>query len=209
MKQFAHFLMHRVLIPFYIFVWERIFGWHIEGPAPQTSRFILVSEHHTTNWDVAVLLYWAAKNGFMLRFMIKKEVEGWFLIGDLLKKAGAIYIDRDAPLSAMKTILKAARGEENFRLLIAPKGTRAKTEGWKPGFYYLAQKLNVPLLPGGPDYKRKVAMTAPMITPSGDIHADIEQMRPFFEQLTPKHPQFAAPVRLLPEEATPEQSAAL
>ncbi|MEM6285014.1 MAG: 1-acyl-sn-glycerol-3-phosphate acyltransferase, partial [Chloroflexota bacterium] len=132
-----------------------------------------------------------------IRFVIKKETQNWFIVGSILRLSGAIFIDRDAPISALKTILREARAAEDFILMISPKGTRKYADGWKAGFYYIAQKTGMPLKPGGADFARKLAMLAPMVYPSGDIEADIEKMRPFFEQITAKHPELAAPIRLM------------
>lgn len=199
MKPFAQWLALHIIAPLYIFVMERVLGWRVEGPSPTAPKFILLTEPHTSNFDLFVVFYWALKARRQVRYIIKKETQRWFIVGALLRWTGAIFIDRDAPLATLKTILREARANEQFVLLIAPSGTRSYTEGWKPGFYYLAQKTGMPMIPCGGDFARKRAVIAPPVYPSGDIHADIEQMRPFYEQITPKHPERAAPVQLLPE----------
>lgn len=198
----ASFWLNRVLIPSVIFTGERIFGWHTEGTPPDVPKYLMLSEPHTSNWDVPVMFYWACKFRVPLRFIIKKEAQSWFILGKILTWAGALFIDRDQPLSALKTILREARSHDHFVLLIAPTGTRAHQEGWKPGFYYIAQKTGLPLLPAGPDYERKLAIVGDLLYPTGDIHADLEQMRPFYEPLVARHPERVSPVRLAPDEQT-------
>ena len=145
------------------------------------------------------MFLWAAKRRHKVFYIIKKEWESKFIIGRLLRWTGAIFIDRDAPLSAMKTIIREMRKHDRFMVLIAPSGTRQYSEGWKPGFYYIAQKTKMPIMPAGPDYGMKAARVGTMLYPTGDIEADIETMRPFFESVTPKHPERATPIRLVPE----------
>jgi 1-acyl-sn-glycerol-3-phosphate acyltransferase len=194
-----------LIAPVYIFMMERVLGWRIEGASVTEPKCILLTEPHTSNFDLLIVFYWALKVRRRVWFIIKKETETWFVIGKVLRWAGAIFIDRSAPMSTLKAILREVRAHEQFVLLIAPTGTRHYTEGWKPGFYYLAQKTNMPLIPCGADFARKRAVIAPPVFPSGDIHADIEAMRPFYEQITPKHPERAAPVRLLPENKQQER----
>jgi len=47
----------------------------------------------------------------------------------------------------VNTIAKIFHEKEVFRLAIAPEGTRKKVTEWKTGFYYMALKANVPIIP--------------------------------------------------------------
>jgi 1-acyl-sn-glycerol-3-phosphate acyltransferase len=199
LKSTGSWLFNTVVIPIYVGVMERILGWQVDGYTITERKLILLTEPHTSNFDIMVVFYWACKIRRRVHFVIKKETQNWFLIGRFLTWAGAIYIDRDAPLSALKTILRELRAKDDFILLIAPSGTRKYTDGWKPGFYYIAQKANVPIIAAGADFARKRAIIATPLYPTGDIHADIERMRPFLEQITAKHPERVAPIRLLAE----------
>jgi 1-acyl-sn-glycerol-3-phosphate acyltransferase len=198
----GRWLIRSVVAPLYIVIMERILGWRVQGDKPpaEVRKFILLTEPHTSNWDLLVVLYWACKVRRQVRFVIKQEARNWFLVGRLLGWMGAVYIDRDAPLAALKTIIREAKAHDDFVLLVAPSGTRGYADGWKPGFYFIAQKTGLPLLPAGGDFARKLACIAPLFYPTGDIAADIEQMRPFYESITAKHPERNAPVRLVPDE---------
>jgi 1-acyl-sn-glycerol-3-phosphate acyltransferase len=201
LEKLGRWFVRYIFVPTYIFVVERILGWNTEGYVyPTERRFILLTEPHTSNFDLFIVFYWGCKIRRRIHFLIKKEIATWFVVGKLLKWAGAIYIDRDAPLSALKAVIREARAHEEFILLVSPSGTRKYTEGWKPGFYFISQKTKLPLMPAGADFARKKAMLHPVIHPSGDIQADIELMRPFFESITAKFPEDAAPIRLLLED---------
>jgi hypothetical protein len=43
------------------------------------------------------------------------------------------------------------------------------------------------------DFRRKVGGLGPLVTPSGDIEADMKIIREFFANVTPKHPELASP----------------
>ena len=44
---------------------------------------------------------------------------------------------------------------EEFRMVIAPEGTRKKVKQWKTGFYYIAKQANVPIVMFTLDFKNK------------------------------------------------------
>ncbi len=200
LKSIGKWLLNAVVLPIYVWFMERVLGWQVEGYNITERKLILLTEPHTSNYDIMVVFYWASKVRRRVHFVIKKETQDWFLIGRFLTWAGAIYIDREAPLSTLKTILREVRAKDDFILLIAPSGTRQYTEGWKPGFHYLAQKTKLPIIAAGADFARKRAIIGEPLDASNDIHADIEKLRPFLEQITAKHPERVAPIRLIAEQ---------
>ena len=78
---------------------------------------------------------------------------------------------------------------DKFILAIAPEGTRKKVEKWKSGFYRIATGADVPILMACFDYKNKSINFAPLIYPSGNLNADIENMQLFFENIRGKKSQ--------------------
>ena len=73
-------------------------------------------------------------------------------------------------------------------MVVAPEGTRKKANHWKTGFYYIATGANVPLVMGFIDYARKEGGFGPMLMPTGDIEADMEKIRAFYQNITGKMP---------------------
>jgi 1-acyl-sn-glycerol-3-phosphate acyltransferase len=199
MKIIANWFVVNILAPIVVFVAERIYGWGSLGDIPTERKYMLLAEPHTSNYDLVVMFYWACKQRRRIHFVIKRETQDWFLVGHFLEWAGAIFIDRNAPLAALKSIIRASRQTDDFIMLIAPSGTRAYTQGWKPGFYFIAQKANLTLVPGAADYGRKLAVVGEPLHPTGDIDADIAAMRPFYDTITARHPEQASPVALMPE----------
>jgi len=54
---------------------------------------------------------------------------------------------------------------------------------WKTGFYYIAQGAEVPIVLGFLDYKRKVGGIGPVFFPTGDIEADIREIRTYYADM--------------------------
>ena len=80
---------------------------------------------------------------------------------------------------------------EEFRLAIAPEGTRKKVTTWKTGFYYIAQKANVPVVPVAFDWgKKEVRLGAPFYT-TDNIDNDIAELEKFFVGVVGRVPEYS------------------
>jgi len=171
-----------------------ITGWKVAGEWPQgLKKAVLIAIPHTSNWDI---IY--ARAAFYLldvpvRFTIKKEVMvgplGW-----IIKGVGGIAIDRKR-VAGKKTqtytqaMISMLKERDELVMMVTPEGTRSYAPKWKTGFYHIALGAEVPVVIGYLDYKLKVAGIGPVITPSGDMDKDIEEMKAFGRTVTPKHPE--------------------
>ena len=73
--------------------------------------------------------------------------------------------------------------------MVTPEGTRSKMEKWKTGFYYIAQKANVPLALGFMDYKTRTCGIAKLIYLTGNFEIDMKKVMDFYKTITPKFPE--------------------
>lgn len=85
-------------------------------------------------------------------FVLKKELTYIPLFGWGQAVYGMIPVDRSAGAKAMKGMLKAAkiRTAEGRKLIIFPEGTRCKhgeVKGYKTGVLFLAEALDMPIVP--------------------------------------------------------------
>jgi len=170
-----------------------VLGWKTEvddSIVHSYPQYIIVAAPHTSNWDAIVggLGFMAENIGTSI--IIKKEWLSMPLVGSILSSLGAIGVDRSRSMRTVGQIVRLFKANPQFVLVITPEGTRQKVEYWKSGFYYIAQKANVPLVLGYPDYRRKVCGIAPIIVfPTGDIDADMAQFKEVYDAITPRHPQ--------------------
>ena len=79
--------------------------------------------------------------------------------------------------------------EDQLTILVPPEGTRKNVKKWKSGFYYIAEKANVPLVLGYLDYKNKISGIGPIIYPSGDYDKDLKIIQEFYSTIQPKFPE--------------------
>jgi 1-acyl-sn-glycerol-3-phosphate acyltransferase len=112
---------------------------------PTDSGFVIAT-NHLGRLDVAMLFY-SLEGDFILP--VAEKYEHHWLYGPIGNAMGAIWLDRfNADIRSVREIL--ARMKAGEILVIAPEGTRSKTEAMaegKPGVAYLAMKAGVPIVP--------------------------------------------------------------
>ena len=67
-----------------------------------------------------------------------------------------------------------------FAASLSPEGTRKRVERWRTGFYWIAQKAGMPILPVTFDFSRREVRLFPLFMPTGDAEADLLQLRAHF-----------------------------
>ena len=60
---------------------------------------------------------------------------------------------------------------------------------WRTGFYFVAQKANVPIVKCAFDFEHKSVIVAPPKYVSGDLDKDIEEMKAYFRGIKGKNPE--------------------
>lgn len=175
----------------------RVIGWQVAGQMPNVDRCVVVAAPHTSNFDGLLLLATMAVFRVRGRFVIKAE---WVRspIGWLLRWFGAVGLDRSKSRNFVEQTVHAMQQQQRFVLIIAPEGTRRRTEYWRSGFYWIAEEAGVPLLLGFVDFRHKRCGIGPLLHPSGDLLADMEIIRAFYSQMTPHHPAKMGPMRVRP-----------
>ena len=143
---------------------------------------------HTSNWDFLMGQLYSRAEGFRCEFMMKKE---WFFwpLGPLFRRMGGIPVERKKHTSLTDQLAELARERETFGLCITPEGTRKPVAEWKRGFYYIAQKAEIPILLYGLDYGKKRIVCTRVIMPNGDVEAQMKEIRDYFKDFKGKHPE--------------------
>ena len=114
---------------------------------PKNGGFVIAT-NHLGRLDVALLFY-ALDGDFILT--IAEKYEHHWLFGPIGNAMDGIWLDRfNADVPAIRKVL--TRMKAGGILVIAPEGTRSKTETMaegKPGVAYLALKAGLPIVPVG------------------------------------------------------------
>lgn len=163
-------------------------GWTINITQQLSDKFIICLAPHTSNWDFIIGQLYSGAVGLKCNFLMKKE---WFFwpLGPIFKKLGGIPVWRDRHSSMTDNLANTALRMEQFHLCITPEGTRKPNPDWKKGFYFIAQKADIPILLYGADYERKLIQCTETFIPTGDIEGDMIHIKEYFKDFKGKHPE--------------------
>ncbi len=163
-------------------------GWTAEVTVAHPDKYIICLAPHTSNWDFLLGQLYSGAEGFKSNFLMKKE---WFFwpLGPIFKKLGGIPVWRSKHTSMTDNLAETARQAKTFHLCITPEGTRSPNPDWKKGFYYIAQKAEMPILLYGIDYERKHIECTKTIIPNGDIDQQMREIKLYFCKFKGKKPE--------------------
>ncbi len=157
----------------------RLSGWRVEGQFPADSRYVLIGAPHTSNWDFPLALGVCFACNVKIYWMGKSSLFRG-LAGPVMRWLGGIPVNRDKPGGLVGQMITAFGRQPELVLAIPPEGTRSRVSEWKTGFYYIAQRAGVPVLPVYVDGARKVVGIAPLFYPTGDLEGDLLKIRAIY-----------------------------
>ncbi len=178
-----------MLRPIYLFLFK-LFGWKVSGRfPPELKKYIVAVAPHTSNWDFVVGV--AARSILRMqhaRFLGKsalfKPPFGW-----LFTALGGYPVDRSRHSDMVQQVADIFATHDRFILALAPEGTRKKVEKLRTGFYYIAKKAGVPIIPCGFDYRKKEVIIGEPFYPSADLQRDIESLMSFYRNIIGQNPE--------------------
>ena len=115
---------------------------------PKSGRFLLVCNHRDVVDPVFLLTCFREKQ---LAFISKREVQGYFLAGEMMHKILCQPINRENDREALKTILKCIQiiKEDKASIAVFPEGyihSDKKLHHFRPGAFKIATKTKVPIV---------------------------------------------------------------
>lgn len=163
-------------------------GWTTEVTVDHPDKYIICLAPHTSNWDFILGLLYSRSIGMQSNFLMKKE---WFFwpLGPIFRSLGGIPVYRQKHSSMTESMAESAKQAKLFHLCITPEGTRSKNPDWKKGFYFIALKSGIPILLYGLDYERKLIQCTKTVIPSGDLEADMRDIKLYFKGFKGKKPE--------------------
>ena len=159
-------------------------GWTVVGNTnfskDSVKKAVIIAVPHTSWHDFYLGILLRKVTNVKTNFVGKKELFVW-PFGDYFRAVGGKALDRTSGQNKVEAIAKLFEEEEEFRLTLAPEGTRKKVKNWKTGFYYIAKAANVPILMFTLDFKNKQNKISEPFYPTDDIEADFIFMKEFFK----------------------------
>ena len=153
-------------------------------PAPATPT-VLIGAPHTSNWDFVFFLGATHQLGIRPGFMGKLS-----LFRGPLKRfmydMGGLPVDRSKRNNnyVEDTVAHFERAED-LALVVAPEGSRSSDGTWRTGFYHIALRAGVPIVPAWVDNANMTGGLGAPIMPTGDYPADLAKIAAFYRSVMP------------------------
>ena len=160
-------------------------GWKLIGTQPKEKKYVIAVVPHTSNKDFVIGRLVGTKMRVNIHFLIKKELFV-FPMGFFLKLFKAIPVNRKLPKQMIADVVSRIKRSDKFVLVVTPEGTRSKVKKWKKGFYYMAKKSGIPILPAAVDFEKKEVILGELINISDNEKKDFEKLIAFYKSVNPK-----------------------
>jgi 1-acyl-sn-glycerol-3-phosphate acyltransferase len=158
----------------------RLTGWKFTGENfPDLKKFVLIVAPHTSNWDFPL--------GIMAKFSVGlrgtflgKDTLFRFPLGILMRWLGGFPVDRSSKSDVVTQTVALVERSERVIIALSPEGTRKATPRWRSGFWWIAHKAQIPIVPVALDFRNRAVHVFAPFTTTGDADADIVALRKLY-----------------------------
>ncbi|WP_370480192.1 1-acyl-sn-glycerol-3-phosphate acyltransferase [Tamlana flava] len=175
-------------------IYFKILGWRITGNTnfskDSIKKVVIIAVPHTSWHDFYIGILLRAVVGIKTNF-IGKESLFVFPIGWFLRKLGGSPVNRKHNENKVEALVKLFQDNDEFRIALAPEGTRKKVSTWRTGFYFIAKQANVPIIMFTLDFDNKQNKVSQPFYPTDNQVADFEYMHRFFKGVKGKIPEYS------------------
>ncbi len=175
-------------------IYFKILGWKVVGNTScskdTVKKAVIIAAPHTSWQDFIIGVLLRKVLDLKTNFVGKKELFvgplGWYM-----RTIGGAPIDRHTKENKVEAIAKLFKDRDEFRMAMAPEGTRKKVEEWRTGFYYIAKAAKVPILMFTLDFENKQNKISEPFYPTDNMEADFKFMRDFYKGVKGKIPEYS------------------
>ncbi|MCG9972475.1 1-acyl-sn-glycerol-3-phosphate acyltransferase [Christiangramia crocea] len=170
-------------------IFFRILGWKLKNSFdPAIKKCVVIVAPHTSSYDFFIGILVRKIMRVHIDFVGKKELFrppfGWYF-----RMVGGSPLDRTGNQKKVDAIAEMFERKDVFRLALSPEGTRKKTERWKTGFYFIAIKAKVPVIPVVFDYGTKTVTIHSPFYPTGNFEKDLKEIQSLYKGVEGKIPE--------------------
>lgn len=160
----------------------KIWGWKVVGDFPRDiNKYIVLGGPHTSNWDFILAVFEIWRSGLRMTIIGKQELFNFFT-RRIMKALNVVPVDRKKNSNYVDAVVATFDEHEEFRMLLAPEGTRKRVSRLKSGFYYIAKGANIPIVVVGAHRPTKTITILPPLYPTDDKDADFKIIYDFYNQ---------------------------
>jgi 1-acyl-sn-glycerol-3-phosphate acyltransferase len=167
----------------------RLSGWRFTGENfPDVKKFVLIVAPHTSNWDFVVGVMAKITLGLSPTFL-GKDTLFKFPLGILMRYLGGFPVDRSSKSDVVSQTAALIANSEKILIALAPEGTRKAMPRWRSGFWWIAQRSQLPILPVVFDFSTKCVHIYPLYTLTGDQAKDVATLRSLYRSTMAYNPK--------------------
>lgn len=174
------------------FIYFKILGWSVTGFTDFDSvrKAIIIAAPHTHWYDFPLGLLLRSVLGVKTNYVGKKGLFRW-PFGWFFRAVGGAPVERKKNEKQVEAIARIFDEKDEFRLAMAPEGTRKKVEEWRTGFYYIAKTAKVPIIMFTLDFKNKRNHFSEPFYPTDDKETDFKHIKSFYQDVIGKIPEYS------------------
>ncbi len=161
-------------------------GWKVTGVFPNIDKSVIIFAPHTSYWDAFYGKLLLMQSDIVYKFLSKKEFFK-FPFKYFFQLYGSIPVSRNKEY--IDEVVTLFEESETLHIVLSPEGQLAKTDHWKKGFYYMANRANVPIVVGYIDYKKKEIGVKGVIKDTSDMRETIMEICEIYNDVEGKIPE--------------------
>jgi len=186
--------------------WLALWRWKVVKAEELPPKCVMIAAPHTSNWDFPITLAMAAVSGIEIHWLGKEQMFNPVL-GPMFRWLGGISVKRSSANGLVGDLAAEFSRRDQLVLVVPAEGTRGAVDYWKSGFYRIAELADVPIVCAFVDRSSRTGGFGPVITPSGDVVADMDRIRAFYAGKTGLKPNRFSVPRLREEDQAPASDA--
>ena len=178
----------------YKFILKNLIGWKIEGnktiSQETIKKSVIITVPHTHWLDFYLGILIRGSIGFKSNYLAKKELF-IFPLNIFLRWTGGVPVDRKSKNKLVDQIVNIFKSKDEFRLSLAPEGTRKRVDKFKSGFYYIAKESGVPIFLMTLDFKNKKTLISEPFYPTRNKIDDFDYIENYFDGVIGKVKEYS------------------
>ena len=174
------------------FIYFKLLGWKVTGFTDFSSikKAVMIGAPHTHWLDFPIGLLLRSVLGVKSNYVGKKGLFKW-PYGWFFRALGGVPVERKSNENQVEAIARIFSEKEEFRMAMAPEGTRKKVEEWRTGFYYIAKTAKIPIIMFTLDFKNKQNHFSEPFYPTDNKEADFRVIKDFYKGVIGKIPDYS------------------
>ena len=178
----------------YNFILKYLIRWKIQGDSFSSlnslKKSVIITAPHTHWVDFYLGILIRGGLDFKSSYLAKIELF-IFPLNIFLKWTGGVPVNRSSNNNLVSQIASIYNKNKEFRLSLAPEGTRKRVKKFKSGFYYIAIEAKVPIVMLSMDYMNKKTIISKPFYPTGNKKFDFDYIENFFDGVIGKVKEYS------------------